>query len=179
MATKYEHAEPIINKVLQPDGTITTLENLILGGYSSGLEELTSHIESDNLRWQSVTKSIVDLRAELKQFVIDTYAGIVPQYDYSKTVTVITGGSLVNLVEQDTYTVPVNGAIQATVGGLLGAGLQLKVNGETVWTAPLNLLLPLSSDEIPVSAGDIISASGVVGIGQTIDVSYTPNKGAI
>ncbi len=141
------------------------------------LKELSDHISEDDLRWLAQNKSITDLRSELKQFVIDTYAGTTPTYDYSQKETVIQAGGLVNLASLDGYTVPLNGAIQAQVGGLLGAGLIVKVNGNNVWIAPINLVLPLNSDEIPVNAGDVVTAEGLVGIGQTIEVVYFPNKG--
>ncbi len=138
---------------------------------------LNSHITSDDSRWQAVNKMISDLRVELKQFAIDIYAGTEPEYDYTQTQTILMAGGLVSLVDQGTWTVPTNGAIQAQVGGLLGAGLTVSVNGNVVWTAPLNLLVPLNSPEIRVNAGDEISYGGVVGIGQTIQVEYFPNKG--
>lgn len=139
---------------------------------------LATHVNEDGLRWSAEAKAITDLRAELKQFVIDTYAGTTPEYDYAQTQTILQAGGLVNLADQGTYTVPTNGAIQAQVGGLLGVGLTVQVNGETVWTSPLNLLVPLSSPEIQVSAGDKISAIGTLGVGQTIVVNYFPNRGA-
>ncbi len=139
---------------------------------------LNGHIlEDSDVRWPSVTKSISDLRSEMKQFVIDTYAGTVPKYDYSQKVVILAAGGLVNLADQGVYTIQTNGAIQAQVGGLLGVGLQVQVNGETVWTAPLNLLLPLNSPEIQVNAGDQISYIGTVGVGQTIEVDFFPNRG--
>ncbi len=140
--------------------------------------EFANHVSTDDLRWAAQNKSISDLRAELKQFTIDTYAGTTPKYDYSHTQTILMAGGLVSLVDQGVWTAPVNGAIQAQVGGLLGAGLVVLVNGEAVWTAPLNLVVPLNSPEIQINAGDEISYSGVVGLGQTIQVDFFPNKGA-
>lgn len=145
---------------------------------SSVSSALATHVNEDGLRWSAEAKAITDLRAELKQFVIDTYAGTTPEYDYAQTQTILQAGGLVNLADQGTYTVPTNGAIQAQVGGLLGVGLTVQVNGETVWTSPLNLLVPLSSPEIQVSAGDKVSAVGTLGVGQTIVVNYFPNRGA-
>lgn len=147
----------------------------LLTGYALKTE-LQSHINGDDARWAATNKAIVDLRAELKQFAIDTYAGTTPTYDYSRSETIMQAGGLVNLADQGTYTIPVNGAIQAQVGGLLGAGLQVQVNGTTVWTAPLSLLVPLNSPEIQVNAGDQIGYTGVVGLGQSIEVTFFPNK---
>jgi hypothetical protein len=141
------------------------------------MEALNAHIAGDDARWSAINKIISDLRVELKQFVADTYAGTAVQYDYSQTITILMAGGLINLADQGIYTVPQNGAIQAQVGGLLGAGLNVLVNGETVWTAPLNLLVPLNSSEIKVNAGDEVSFTGLVGVGQTIQVDYFPNKG--
>ncbi len=138
---------------------------------------LNTHISEDDSRWQSVSKLISDLRVELKQFVVNTYKGTTPVYDYSQTQTILMAGGLINLADQGTYTVPVNGAIQAQVAGLLGVSLILQINGSTVWTSPLSLLVPLSSPEIQVNAGDEVSFIGVVGLGQTLQVDYFPNMG--
>ncbi len=138
---------------------------------------LNGHINDDDMRWQVAAQSISELRAELKQFVIDTYAGTTPTYDYSQAQTILQAGGLINLADQGSYTIPTNGAIQAQVGGLLGAGLTVTVNGAIVWTAPVNLLVSLSSPEIQVNAGDVVAASGIVGLGQTINIDYYPNKG--
>lgn len=135
------------------------------------------HQNTDDIRWQADAKALSDLRIELKQFVVDTYAGTTPLYDYNQTTTILQAGGLINLAQQGTYSIPANGAIQAQVGGLLGAGLQVQINGTTVWTAPINLLTNLSSPELKVNAGDTISYTGTVGIGQTIVVNYFPNKG--
>jgi hypothetical protein len=152
---------------------VSTLE----GTVSIISQEFSSHVSGDDARWQTANKSISDLRVELKEFVVDTYAGTTPSYDYSQSQTILMAGGLINLADQGIYSVPTNGAIQAQVGGLLGAGLVVYVNGNTVWAAPLNLLVPLNSPEIKVNAGDEISFSGTVGLGQTIQVEYFPNKG--
>ncbi len=161
-----ESLQPLVDAITAQNAAIATVQT-----------NLNAHITGDDARWQSVSKLVSDLRVELKQFVVDTYAGSTPKYDYSQTQTIMMGGGLVNLADQGTYTIPVNGAIQAQVGGLLGAGLSLMINGIVTWVSPLNLLVPLNSPEIQVNAGDQISYSGVIGLGQTFQVDYFPNKG--
>lgn len=156
----------------------TTLADLA-DQFNALKETVTDHINSDDGRWSTVTQTIVDLRAELKQFVIDTYAGTTPKYDYVHTQVAILAGGLMNLGNQGAFTAPVNGAIQAQVGGLLGVALTVQVNDITVWTSPVSLLVPTSSDEIPVNAGDVITATGVLGVGQNITVTFLPNAGTI
>lgn len=137
----------------------------------------TMHEQTDDGRWVTQTKALSDMSAELKQFVVNTYSGATPTYDYTRRITILQAGGLVNLADQGTYTITTNGAIQGRVGGLLGAGLVMLVNGVSVWTAPINLLLPVQSEEIQVNAGDQISYTGVVGLGQSIEVDFFPNKG--
>ncbi len=181
-ATIPNYDNQLINVKFNTNSDLTILEGTLWNESFSPTNPLTieNHIlEDSNIRWPATNKAIVDLRAELKQFVIDTYAGTTPLYDYTQRVTILQAGGLVNLANQGTYTIPVNGAIQGQVGGLLGVGLTVMVNGVNKWTSPVNLLVPLNSDEIPVNAGDQVSYGGVVGIGQTIEISYFPNKGLI
>lgn len=146
---------------------------------AEGTQKFNSHESTDDLRWVTTNETIADLRAELKDYAQKVYEGSTPLYDYSQKIVVISAGGLVNLADQGAYTVPVNGAIQGSVGGLLGVALTVNVNGTSVWVSPLNLLLPNVSPEIRVNAGDIVTAVGVLGIGQTINVSFFPNKGVL
>ncbi len=77
---------------------------------------------------------------------------------------------------QGSFTAPSNGMVQMSVNGLLSAIAQLKVNDENVWVSPLGLLSASTSPEVQVNTGDVITASGVLGIGQTVVVIFAPNK---
>ncbi len=143
---------------------------------SPQLQALTDHIEGNDARWLQTNKMVVDLRAELKTYVQLLYEGTIPVYDYNETQIVIEAGGLVDLGGQGSFTAPSNGMVQMSVNGLLSAIAQLKVNDENVWVSPLGLLSASTSPEVQVNTGDVITASGVLGIGQTVVVIFAPNK---
>lgn len=140
------------------------------------MNALTDHIEGDDARWLQTNKMIVDLRAELKQYAQQLYEGTIPVYDYEAKQIVIEAGGLVDLGGQGVFTAPSNGMVQMSVNGLLSAIATLKVNDENVWVSPLGLLSASTSPEIQINTGDIVTASGVLGIGQTVVVIFAPNK---
>ncbi len=139
-------------------------------------QALLNHIEGDDARWLQTNKMVVELRAELKQYAQLLYEGTTPVYNYEEEHIVIQAGGLVDLGSQGSFTAPLNGMVQMSVNGLLSAIAVLEVNGETVWASPLGLLSASTSPEIQVNTGDVVTASGVLGIGQTVVVIFAPNK---
>lgn len=143
---------------------------------------LQSHIDGDLLRWQQSLDANVKLRADMMAYAQNLYSGTVPVYDYTIPQKIYGTGGLVNLLNGDSYTVPQNGAIVCEVGGLLGLAVVVQVNGNTVWTSPVMLLgAQISGDtnpssEIQVSTGDIVTTTGVLGVGQVLDITFYPNK---
>lgn len=144
--------------------------------------ELISHIADDQYRWQNETDANAKIEARLKQYIADYIDGTVPQYDYSSPVLVIGSGGLITVGGGASYTIPTNGAIRCESGGLLGVGATVTVNGSIVWVSPVQVLgVPLGGDEnpsqeIPVSANDLIASPNLLGIGQTLTVTYYPRK---
>ncbi len=144
---------------------------------------LSSHIIGDQSRWQQNTDAHVALEARVKTYAEQLYAGSTPVYDYSQPTTVIGDGGLISLTTTDSWTATSNGAIICEVGGLLGVAMVVQKNGGTIWTSPVFLLgLQISGDsnpspEIQVTTGDIVSVVGVLGVGQTLNITFFPNKG--
>lgn len=144
--------------------------------------QLQNHIADDQYRWQNETDANTKIELRLKQYIQDVISGTTPQYDYTTPVTVIGTGGLITLAGGDSYIVPANGAIRCESGGLLGVAALVQVNGETVWTSPLQVLgIPVGGDEnpsndIPVNAGDEVYSPTLLGLGQTLNVTYYPRK---
>ncbi len=131
-------------------------------------------------RWQQVTDSLVSLEARLKTYIQQVISGSTPVYDYSQGVTVVGTDGLISLATTPSWTATANGAITCQVGGLLGVAMVVSVNGVTKWTSPITVLgVSISgdsnpSDEIPIVTGDVIDIVGVLGVGQTLNITFYP-----
>ncbi len=143
---------------------------------------IVNHISSDDDRWNTTLDSFVKIEARLKKYAQDLYAGTIPVYDYSNPTTIIGTDGLIKVGSGQEYTITGNGAINCQVGGLLGTAILVKINDVVVWTSP-TVVLGIKvggdnnpSDDIQVSTGDIITTEGLLGVGQTLNITFYPNK---
>ncbi len=155
----------------------------------SARADLTTHKEDGQIRWQAITDSLVDLKAQLiaeaYKIAADVYEGIEPTYDMTKPTVIIGNNGLIDLASQTSYTCVANGAIICGCNAILGVAKVITITylagGSTTWTSPLSVLgLPVGGDANPsnpmqVSTGDVISVSGVLSLGETLNVTFYPN----
>ncbi len=143
---------------------------------------LDTHIASDEGRWQSTLDFSVAMEARLKQYVEDRIAGVIFPVDYGNPTLVMGNGGLVNLLDGQEWTAPTNGAIICATGGLLSVAYQVQINNTGVWDSPLYALgIKIGGDdspspEIPINAGDVVTASGLLSLGSPINVTFYRNK---
>lgn len=126
-------------------------------------------------------KDDAKLRATLWSMAIaaaqQVYAGTLPDMDMDNPIVAINAGSLVDLGTNTSYTVPENGFIVATYSALLGTAPTLTINDVEINYIALSVLGSGSpSEPIQVSTGDIIKATGLLGLGSSFNVTFYPNK---
>lgn len=174
----------------QTQDAIRTAIQTALANYvendANALHQLQNHITDDQARWESTLDLIVSAIAEAKAYAQKLYEGTTPVYDYAAPTTIVGTGGLISLVDVREYTFTGNGAITCQVGGLLGVAMTVTVTkaagGTATWTSPIFVLgLQISgdknpSDEIQVSTGDVVNVVGVLGVGQTLNITFYPNK---
>ncbi len=145
-------------------------------------EALNTHIEEDAQRWQTMNDLIIKGLADVKQYCQELYEGTTPTYDYSQPTVVIGSNGLITVADGNEWTATGNGAIICSVGGLLGTSIIVKINDIDVWTSPISVLgLPVGGDENPsveirINSGDVVSTSGLLGVGQSLNITFYPNK---
>lgn len=144
--------------------------------------EFIGHVDSDQARWQTTLDAQVAQEARLKQWCQDLILGSTPILDYGNPTLVMGAGGLVNLLDGQEWTAPYNGAIVCSSGGLLSVAYSVLVNGVSVWESPIYLLGAkiggddTPSTEIPISSGDVVTASGLLSLGSPINVTFYKNK---
>lgn len=149
--------------------------------------------DSDSLtakRMQALMDFIVQSNAATLNTAIEQakaiYAGTdTLNYDLTNPTTIIGNGGIITVGGGQDFTITQNGAIQCQASAVLQAKSVVitYANGDpsTTWTAPLLLGLVGSknpSDFYRVSTGDVVSLTGVLGVGDTINVTFYPNKPA-
>ena len=177
----------IVSAVNNPGDSIFINDSQIVGepvyiNLIDVYDMLNSHIQSDEGRWQSTLDYMVALEARLKQYVEDRIAGVTFPVDYGNPTLVMGNGGLVNLLDGQEWTAPVSGAIVCASGGLLSVAYQVQIDGTGIWDSPLYALgIKIGggdspSPDIPINAGQVVTASGLLSLGSPINVTFYRNK---
>lgn len=146
---------------------------------------ITNHFVGDDSRWQSVVTLIANTDAATREWTKRQIAGTAPNYNYGASQIVFGEGGLIDVASGQSWTVPANGAIKCSIGGLLSLGASVMRNGESVWNSPVYLLGLQTggdnnpSDEIPVYADDEVSLSKALAAGTSLVVTYYPVVGSV
>ena len=106
----------------------------------------------------------------------DVYNGTTPQIDTSQGTTVFGNGGLLTLGGGGSFTVPENGAIVVSYTAVLGIAPTLTVNDVAVDYGGVSFLGNGEPTEIRVNGGDVVTASGSLGLGSSFNVTFYPNK---
>ncbi len=158
----------------------------------------STHIDQDEARWQTNLDLIVDAKAQaignavaqaMDEFKALYQGGQVPEtYDFSAPLTIVsTAGTLLTLLGGgSSYTFTANGSIICAAGAVLSVAKVITIahaaGGTTTWTSPLSVLgIPIGgdknpSDYIPVRAGDVLTVTGIIGVGESLSVKFYPVK---
>jgi hypothetical protein len=137
--------------------------------------QLLRHIKNDESRWQNMLDAIVISENKIMALIQSISSSSVDNYDYSNPTTIIGTDGLITVGQNKSATITANGAIKCSVGGLLSAVIDIKINDVTVWSSPLSIVGNTnSSGYIVVSEGDVVSTNGVLGLGQVINVTFYP-----
>ncbi len=147
-------------------------------GVDKSRTELKKHIDEDMARRKMVSDGMAAVYAAAIKKAQEIYAGTTDlDFDFNQPTVIIGANGLLSVGASGGYAVPANGAIVCTYSAVVGAVKTVQVNGATVWTSPLSLLglgVP-PSDPIRVNAGDVISSVGVLGLGESLNVTFYPN----
>jgi hypothetical protein len=143
--------------------------------------QLVRHIQNDLDRWQNALDTIIASENRMMALIQSISATSVGNYDYSNPTVIVGTGGLISVSQNRSVTIPANGAIKCNIGGLLSTSIVVNRNDSPIWTSPILLLGstigdPNPSDYIPVAAGDIVTVSGSLGLGQVLNVTFYPNK---
>lgn len=127
-----------------------------------------------------LTSSISSVYASAIEAAKEIYTGTGNlNYDMTQPTKVIGTGGLITLGGSEGFTVPQNGCLIVTYSALVGAAKSILVDGDVVWSAVLSLLgastTKSPSDPIRVNSGQIVTATGLLGVGEALDVTFYPN----
>lgn len=134
------------------------------------------HVSGDNLRWQQFADTMTLMRAEFVKIAQEVYEGTAPDMDTANPTQIFGTAGLLTLGSSNTYQVPINGWIIVSYSAVLGVAPILLIDGNSVDYGGLSLLGSGVTSEIQVNAGQQISATGVLGLGSSFNVTFYPNK---
>ncbi len=127
-----------------------------------------------------LTSNISDVYAAAVNSAKEIYEGTGSlNYDMTQPTKVMGTGGLITLGGSEGFTVPQNGCLIVTYSALVGAAKSILVDGDVVWSAVLSLLgastTKSPSDPIRVNTGQVVTSTGLVGVGEALDVTFYPN----
>ncbi len=100
-------------------------------------------------------------------------------YDFTQPTVVIGTDGLITLGDAGGWTALLNGAIVITYSAVVGAAKTVTVDDETVWSATLSILgastTKSPSDPIRINAGQVVRATGLLGLAESLDITFYPN----
>lgn len=152
---------------------LQNLSSLIQGVSSS----LTGHIEGDSLRWQQIGDAIASMYGSMVEVAQEVYAGTLPEMDTTRPTQIYGSGGLLTLDAGGQWTAPVNGFIVVVYQAILGVAPVLLKNDTAVDYGSLSILgSGTPSAPIQVNSGDVLTATGSLGLGSSFNVTFYPNK---
>ncbi len=159
---------------------ISTLESAVsqhTSSIASNTTNLSSHITGDELRWQQIGDSNQALYAKVMADVQAMIEGRIMPYDTTNGIMIFGAAGLLDLGGGQSWSATSNGVIIVVYSAILGVAPILTINDETVSYGGISLLgSGAPSDPIPVQVGDQISASGILGLGSSFNVTFYPTK---
>lgn len=175
--TDMDLIESAISSISSSLGTLTSRFEELVQSNDSDIGRLTSHEQGDLTRWQQISDSELELYQSIMIEVKKLYAGTIPNYDYDHPTVILGQGGLLSLGGSETYVCPTNGGLKWVYTTILSAGVSLEVNGTSVFSVDVGLLGSHSNDEpYKVNAGDVITSNGLLGLGDSLTVTFYPTE---
>ncbi len=126
-----------------------------------------------------INDNMARMYARLLEEAQKIYDGSTPKLDYTQPLVVLGTGGLITLGDNNGWTATSNGGIVVTYSATLGAAKILLVDGVQRWQAVLALLgastTKSPSEPIQVSTGQVVTVTGLVGLVESLDVTFYPN----
>ncbi len=131
----------------------------------------------------SLSAEITAVYAAAIEAAKEIYAGTGDlNYDFTQPTKVVGKDGIIAVGGSEGYTFTANGAIVVTYSALIGAAKSVLVDDVVVWETVLSLLgantTKSPSDPIKVSTGQVVTTSGLLGVAESLDVTFYPNAGA-